>query len=179
MNTAASWFVACAWLSACASAPPPYINTCTDYDTPRIDPNAKHVTPDQIKAQTHALFAALDRADAAAFSAELGDSFALIEAGVVRDRAFLLEGIRQRAGRAAPERTRAWQNEQIRVSEDAAIFIGEAIVTQPGDLEHAGRELAGWNTLVFAPERGSFRAMSWQWVPSGGETVLSECDPVE
>lgn len=179
MNAAAWLLSACACLSACASAPPAYINTCTDYDTPRTDPNAKHITPDQIKAQTHALFAALDRADAAAFSAELGDSFALVEAGVLRDRAFLLEGIRQRAGRDAPDRTRVWQNEQIRVSEDAAIFIGESIVTEPGDLQHAGRELAGWNTLVFAPERGSFRAMSWQWVPSGGEAVRNECEPVQ
>jgi hypothetical protein len=170
---------ACACLCACASAPSAYISTCTDYDTPRTDPNAKHVTQDQIKAQTHALFAALDRADAAAFRAELGDSFALIEAGVVRVRAFLLEGIQKRAGRDAPERTRTWQNEHIHVSEDAAIFVGESIVTEPGDLQHAGREFAGWNTLVFAPERGSFRAMSWQWVPSGGDPVKNECDPVQ
>jgi hypothetical protein len=179
LKAAARFLVVCVCSSACASAPPPYINTCTDYDTARSDPNAKHVTRDQIKAQTHALFAALDRADAAGFSAELGDSFVLIEAGVVRDRAFLLEGIRQRAGHAAPGRTRTWQNEQIRLSEDAAIFIGEAIVSEPGDLQHAGREYAGWNTLVFAPERGSFRAMSWQWVPSGGDPVRNECDPAQ
>jgi hypothetical protein len=155
-----------------------YVNTCNDYDTPRSDPNAKRITSDQIKAQTHALFAALDHADAAGFAAELGDTFALIESGVVRDRAYLLEGIRERDARDAPARTRVWQNEQIRISENAAVFIGQAIVHEVGDVEHPGGDYAGWNTLVFSPERGSFRAMSWQWVSAGAEAGRNECDPV-
>ena len=156
-----------------------YVNTCNDYDTPRTDPNAKHITHDQIKAQTHALFAALDRADAAGFTAELGGTFALFESGVVRDRAFLLEGIRERAARDAPARTRVWQNETIRISENAAVFSGQAIVHEVGDVEHPGGDYAGWNTLVFSPERGSFRAMSWQWVSVGAESGRNECDPVQ
>jgi hypothetical protein len=58
---------------ACASsAPPALIDTCSEYRETRVDPNARQSTPDQIKAQAHAIFAALDRADEAAFQAELG-----------------------------------------------------------------------------------------------------------
>jgi hypothetical protein len=96
--------------------------------------------------------------------AELGETFALIDTGVVRDRAYLLQGIRERAARGAPERTRTWQNEQVWVSDAAAVFVGESIVHETGDVAHPGGDIAGWNTVVFAPERGAFRAVSWQWV---------------
>jgi hypothetical protein len=133
------------------------IDTCSEYKTPRADPNAVRPSIDGVRAQAHALFAALDRADEAAFSAELGETFALIDSGVVRDRASLIDEIRARVARAAPERTRTWQNESVWVSDASAVFVGQAVVHEPG------RDFAGWNTLVFAPERGSFRALSWQW----------------
>jgi hypothetical protein len=146
------------------------VNTCTDYATLRTDPNGPRPSVERIRAQVHALFAALDRADEADFSAELGETFSLIDTGVVRDRAFLLQGIRERAARGAPERTRDWQNEQIWVSDAAAVFVGEAIVNVPGDVAHPGGDYAGWSTVVLAPERGSFRAVSWQWVGSGARS---------
>ena len=152
--------------SACASSQPAaLIDTCSEYKIPRADPNATRPSIDRVRAQAHALFAALDRADEAAFSAELGETFALIDSGVVRDRGFLLDDIRARVVRSAPERTRTWQNEKIWVSDAAAVFVGESVVHEPSDMnDHQGGDFAGWNTLVFAPERGSFRAMSWQWV---------------
>lgn len=154
--------------SACASSPPPrFIQTCTDYGRLRADPNGVRPSLDRVRAQAHSLFAALDRANEADFSAELGETFALIEGGVVRDRAYLLQGIRERVARAAPERTRTWQNEQIWVSDAAAVFVGEAIVHEPGTVERPGGDYAGWNTVVFANERGAFRPVSWQWTGSG------------
>jgi hypothetical protein len=141
------------------------INTCSEYAPQRADPNAARPSVERIRAQAHALFAALDRADEAAFGAELGETFALIDAGVVRDRAYLITALRARVAHEAPEHTRAWQNEQIWVSDAAAVFVGEAIVHAPGDptdLDHPGGDFAGWNTLVFAQERGTFRAVSWQ-----------------
>jgi hypothetical protein len=163
--TCLSLALACS--SACAtSRPAAFVNTCTDYTSQPTDPNAARPSQDRILAQAHALFGALDRADEASFQAELGDSFALIDSGAVRDRAFLVQGIRERAARNAPERTRSWQNEQVWVSDHAAVFVGEAIVSDPGDPDHAGGDFAGWHTVVFAPERGLYRAMSWQWVPA-------------
>lgn len=161
MRSISLWLgIACA--SACASSPPAtFVNTCSDY-TPRSDPNAARPSVDRIRAQAHALFGALDRADEADFSAELGETFALVEAGVVRDRAYIQQSVRERAGRSAPERTRTWQNEQIWVSDAAAVFVGEAIIHEPGDVANPGGDYAGWNTVVFARERGSFRAVSWQ-----------------
>jgi hypothetical protein len=154
--------------SACASSQAPaLIDTCSEYKTPRADPNAARPTIDQVRAQAHALFAALDRADEAAFKAELGETFALIDSGVVRDRAFLLDDIRARVARSAPPRTRSWQNEKVWVSDAAAVFVGESVVHEQSDLSQPnqpGGDFGGWNTLVFAPERGSFRAVSWQWV---------------
>lgn len=151
-------------LSACASSrPATFINTCSDYAPPRVDANVTRPSIDRIRAQAHALFSALDRADEAMFSAELGETFALIIQGVVHDRAFLQRALKERSGRNTPVRTRTWQNEQIWVSDWAAVFVGEAIVHQPGDVASPGADYAGWNTVVFAPERGSFRAVSWQW----------------
>jgi hypothetical protein len=148
--------------TACASTrPAAFVNTCSDY-TPRSDPNAARPSIERIRAQAHGLFDALDRADEADFGAELGETFALIEAGVVRDRAYLQQGIRDRVSRGAPERTRKWQNEQIWVSDAAAVFLGKAIVHDPGEVTNSGGDYAAWNTVVFARERGSFRAVSWQ-----------------
>lgn len=151
---------------ACAaSQPAALIDTCSEYKVPRADPNAVRPSIDRVRAQAHSLFAALDRADEAAFTAELGETFALIDSGVVRERAFLLDDIRARVARAAPERTRTWQSEKVWVSDAAAVFVGETVVHEPSNMnEQRGGDFAGWNTLVFAPERGSFRAMSWQWV---------------
>jgi hypothetical protein len=166
MRSISLWLVlAC---TACASTPPAaFVNTCSDY-TPRSDPNARRPSIERIRAQAHGLFGALDRADEADFGAELGEAFALIEAGVVRDRAYLLQGIRERDSRSAPERSRTWQNEQIWVSDAAAVFLGEAIVHEPGDVANPGGDYAGWNTVVFTRERGSFRAVSWQWAGVNG-----------
>jgi len=156
-------------LGACASSPPAaFVNTCSDYPTLPTDPNAARPSIDRIRAQAHALFSALDRADEADFRAELGATFALIEAGEVRDRAFLERGIRERVARNAPERTRTWQNEQVWVSDASAVFVGESIVHVPGDVARPGGDYAGWNTVVFANERGMFRAVSWQWTGVGG-----------
>ena len=150
-------------LSACASSrPTTFVNTCGDYGL-RTDPNATRPSLERIRAKAHGLFAALDRADEAEFKAELGETFALIEAGVVHERAELLRGIRERAARDEPPRTREWQGEQIWVSDASAVFVGKAIVHAPGDGEHPGGDYAGWNTVVFASERGMFRAVSWQW----------------
>ncbi|HTU63883.1 MAG TPA: hypothetical protein VMF89_35705 [Polyangiales bacterium] len=157
--------------SACASSrPAAFVNTCSDY-TPRADPNAQRPSIERVRAQAHALFAALDRADERDFTAELGESFALIAGGAVRDRAYLQQGIRDRVARSAPERTRTWQNEQIWVSDAAAVFLGEALIHEPGDVANPGGDYAGWNTVVFARERGSFRAVSWQWVAVGDAHV--------
>jgi hypothetical protein len=139
------------------------IETCSEYNTPRADPNAPAPSQERIRAQAHALFAALDRADEADFTAELGATFALVDAGVVHERASLVEEIRARVARSAPERTRTWQNERVWVSDALAVFVGEAIVHEPGTPDQPGVDFAGWNTVVFAPERGSFRAISWQF----------------
>lgn len=159
-------------MCACASSQPAaFIQTCNEYRTPRADPNATRPSLDRVRAQAHALFSALDRADEAGFSAELGETFALIAAGEVQDRASLVDEIRARVARSAPERTRSWQNEKVWVSDASAVFIGEAIVHAPGTPDQPGGDFAGWNTLVFAPERGSFRAVSWQWAGSGSPAV--------
>lgn len=148
-----------ACVSACASRPPArFVNTCTEYKVLQTDPNAARPSVDRIRAQVHSLFGALDRADEANFTAELGQTFALIEAGVVRERDFLLQGIRERVARNAPERTRTWQNEQIWVSDAAAVFVGETIVHDPDRGDYGG-----WSTVVFSPERGIYRPVSWQW----------------
>lgn len=161
-----------ACISACASSQPAaLIDICSEYRAPRADPNAPRPSLDRVRAQAHALFSALDRANEADFTAELGETFALIDAGVVRDRAFLIEEIRARVAQGAPERTRAWHNEKVWVSDASAVFIGEAIVHQPGTPAEPGGDFAGWNTLVFAPERGAFRAVSWHWVGSATQPV--------
>ena len=151
-------------VAACASAPAPC--RVNDSSSARVMAAPSEAA---IKARAHALLDAYDRMDEAAFVAELGSTFALFEGRELLDRETLLGRMRARRERGAPPRTRDWHSEQVRLSPEAAVFIGEAVEHIPADTQRPAGAYAGVSTLVFAPENAVFKAVHWEWEPSGLE----------
>ncbi|MET0341754.1 MAG: class I SAM-dependent methyltransferase [Polyangiales bacterium] len=128
------------------------------------------LTEDEVRARAHALLAAYDAADEAVFVAALGDTFALWEDKELKPPDALLAKLRDRRTRGAPRVLRSYASEQVRISADVGVYIGESTEHAAAEPGRPARDYEGIDTLVFARDRsGSLRAVHWAWERAGKE----------
>jgi SAM-dependent methyltransferase len=124
---------------------------------------------EMIKARSHDLFDAIDRADTSMFKSMVGPSYGRFFAGRFYDTAFLAKGLEARVAAHEPVRSRTWSDERIVTGTDAAVFIGEAVEHVPATADHPAAEIDGYNTLVWARSGNEWRAALLTWQPAGIE----------
>ena len=156
-------------LAACAAAPPPVTTPCPAAVAPPAPQVAPALDEAQVKAMSHALFDAFDRADAAALADATGPTFGLYQEERFRDRASMLEALKARADRHAPVHSRTWNDERVLIGPGTAIFIGEAVEHMPPEGDRSGADDDGSNTLVWVRDGARWTAAIWQWEPAGVE----------
>ena len=116
-----------------------------------------------VKAMSHALFDAFDRADVDAVARALGPTCDLFDDGHLREHDALLDEVRVRRDRHAPSRTRRTVEERVYLSSNSAVFIGETIEHYFPDGPKLTGDFDGWSTLVWVREAGGWRVAHWQW----------------
>jgi SAM-dependent methyltransferase len=119
-----------------------------------------------IKAMSHALLDAYDRDDEDSLAKVLAPSFTFFSEQQAHHRE-VLGWVHDRRAHGAAPRTRTYGQEHISISENTAVFIGEAVLHAPADGQRPAGEFDGWNTLVWAREGTAWKAMTWQWVKGG------------
>jgi SAM-dependent methyltransferase len=147
----------------CPEIPPPVLAS-----TPV--PGSQQQPPDEalIKARSHDLFDAIDRADAATFQSMVGPSYGRFFAGRFYDTAFTVQGLQSRAAAHEPVRSRSWSDERVVAGPDAALFIGEAVEHVPASGDHPAADIDGYNTLVWTRSAdGGWKAAAMTWQPAG------------
>ena len=119
-----------------------------------------------VKARSRAFFDALDRHDAA-FADVLAPSFVLFMDGRFIDREFIASAVARRRDRKAPARTRTWNDESVFVSPGAAVYIAEGVEHIPAEGDAEALDRAGWHTLIWVPDGGSWKIVHYQWQKGG------------
>jgi hypothetical protein len=125
-----------------------------------------------VKAMSHALLDAYDRADEEGFARALGPSFVLFDDLRLQERDHVIGNLRKRRARRAPNRARTYGQEHVTIGDRSAVFIGETVEHYPEDnarpCEDWGScvngDFDGWNTLVWVRDSGTWKVASWQWV---------------
>lgn len=119
---------------------------------------------DAVKAKSRAFLDANDKNDAAALAPMLGSSFVRFEQGHVHDAAHTLDALRASRG---PAVTRTWKEEDVRLGDETATFIGDAVEHFP-----SGKDLEFWNSIVWTHEGAAWKVAYWQVerIPSARET---------
>ena len=93
-----------------------------------------------VKAMSHALFDAYDRADVDAVARALEPTCDLFDDGHLHEHEALLDEVRARRDRHAPSRTRKTAEEHVYLGDNSAVFIGETIEHYfPDGPKHHGR----------------------------------------
>jgi len=130
-----------------------------------------------VKAMSHALLDAYDRADDGGFARALGPSFVLFDELRLEQRDAILDELRKRRERQAPARSRTYGEQHVSIGSDAAVFIGETVEHYPPDSARPAAEgipaipmeFDGWSTIVWARSGDAWKAASWQWVRGGAD----------
>lgn len=153
---------------ACAAPKPLEAPTCPPVAPAPAVPAAP-TKPDEaaIKARSHQLFDAFDRADAATFADLTGPTFGLYEEERYKDRDLVLGGLKARTEKHAPIHSRTWESEQVFADPYVAVFIGEATEHVPSDGPSEPISDPGANTLVWVHEGDRWVAASWTWYRAG------------
>jgi len=135
---------------ACAAPKPLVAPTCPPVAPAPAAPVAP-TKPDEaaIKARSHQLFDAFDRADAAAFADLTGPTFGLYEDERYMSRDLVLGGFKNRIEKHAPIHSREWESEQVFADPYVAVFIGEATEHVPSGGPTGPISDQGANTLVW------------------------------
>ena len=158
--------------AACASPKPltPVPRHLLPVAPPASAPAAP-AAPDEgsIKARSHQLFDAYDRADVATLEDLTGPTFGLYEQQRFKDRAMLFGQLKERAERHGPIHSRTWSDERALVSPDAAVFIGDAAEHVPADGSAAAIDDEGSNMVVWVHAGDRWVAAAWEWSPAGIE----------
>jgi SAM-dependent methyltransferase len=137
---------------------------------------ARPIDEAAVKAMTHALFDAYDRADEDAFARAIGPAFVSIEDTTVRERDVVLSDIRARRGRKEPVRTRAPGHEQVWIGPDSTVFIGESVEHIPPGARFTG-DYDGTSTLVWVRDGRDgavWKAAMWHWAKAGLDATRDE-----
>ena len=119
-----------------------------------------------VKARSRAFFDALDRDDAA-FADVLAPSFVLFMDGRFIDRELIASAVARRRDRKAPARTRTWKDESVFISPAAAVYIAEGVEHIPAEGDAKALDRAGWHTLIWVQEGGSWKIVHYQWQKGG------------
>lgn len=116
-----------------------------------------------VKAMSHVLLAAYDRADVDAVAGALEPTCDLFDDGHLYPHDALLDEVRARRDRHAPSRTRTTVEEHVQLGGNSAVFIGETIEHRFPDGPKLTGDFDGWSTLVWVREAGGWKAAHWQW----------------
>jgi SAM-dependent methyltransferase len=136
-------------------------------EKPRIDVvPAQLPTADEakVKADTEALFTAIDRGDNAALQAVAGPTFGLFDGGRFYDTSQLTKLVGAHEGDA---RTRSWKNERAITGKGAAVFFAEATIHFPATEDHPAGDEELYETLVWAHDGTDWKVVHWQEQPAG------------
>jgi SAM-dependent methyltransferase len=120
-----------------------------------------------VKAMSHGLLDAHDRADVETFAGVLGPTFTLFDDRRLHDRDSALTEVRARHDRQAPSRSRTYGEEHVSLGDNSAVFIGETVEHYPLDGARPTGDFDGWSTLVWVRKGGAWKAAYWQWVKAG------------
>lgn len=141
------------------SVPPPEEPTGS---TPAMDDAAA-------RARVRAFFGAIDQRDGDALAGVVTSEFVLFENGNKMTRVNLTNRWQRGAKDSPSPRQRTCSDEEIRRGEGVVIYIGDCLEHQPAYGGRPAQEWQGWNTLVLAPEGGSWKVALWYWQKSGIE----------
>ena len=146
---------------------------------------AQSVDEATVKAMSHALLDAYDRADEDRVAGMLGPAFVLFDERRLEPRDSVLTKLHKRLVRHAPPRTRTYGEEHTSITDNSAVFIGETVEHYPRDgalpCEDGScvtGDFDGWSTLVWVRDGGAWKAASWQWVKGGLEADREEWNAV-
>lgn len=146
---------------------------------------ARSIDEATVKAMSHALLDAYDRADEDTVAGALEPAFVLFDERRLEPRDSVLARLHKRLVRRAPPRTRTYGEEHIAITESSAVFIGETVEHYPRDgalpCEDGScvtGDFDGWSTLVWVRDGLAWKAASWQWVKGGLEAVRDEWNAV-
>jgi SAM-dependent methyltransferase len=155
------------------------------HDVPADASAAQSIDEATVKAMSHALLDAYDRADEDGVAGALGPAFVLFDERRLEARDAVLTRVHKRLVRHAPPRTRTYGEDHIEVANNSAVFIGETVEHYPRDgalpCEDGScvtGDFDGWNTLVWVRDGSAWKAASWQWVKGGLEAERDEWDAV-
>ncbi len=146
---------------------------------------AQSIDEAAVKAMTHALLDAYDRADEDSVAGTLGPAFVEFDERRLLPRDSVLTRLHKRVVRHAPPRTRTYGEEHISFTSNSAVFIGETVEHYPRDgalpCEDGScvtGDFDGWNTLVWVRDGAAWKAASWQWVKGGLDADREEWNAV-
>jgi protein-L-isoaspartate O-methyltransferase len=138
-----------------------------------------------VKAMSHALLDAYDRADEDGVAGALGPAFVLFDELRLEPRDSVLTRLHKRLVRRAPPRTRTYREEHTSITGNSAVFIAETVEHYPRDgalpCEDGScitGDFDGWSTLVWVRDGNAWKVASWQWVKGGIEAERDEWDAV-
>lgn len=140
---------------------------CSQANGAQPQPASAPLEPSRVSGMSRALFDALDRADESAAAAALGAQFVSIETDDVKTRQDVLGKLRERKARSAPPRTREYLQERSWSAEGSAVHLVRTLEHYPLDGALPNRDFDGWYTLVWARERGAWKAVTLQWMKAG------------
>lgn len=134
-----------------------------------ITPDAVTLDETAVKTRTHALFAAIDRADVLAFSDVVSPAFVRIDLGRTYDAAWVRSSIQARIDRHAPVRSRDWKDERVFIGPNVAVFVGESIEHVPAHGDSPAAEIDTWNELSWVHDGNAWKVAQWSYRPGGIE----------
>jgi hypothetical protein len=94
---------------------------------------AQSIDEATVKAMSHALLDAYDRADEDTVAGALGPAFVLFDERRLERRDSVLTKLHKRLVRHGPPRTRTYGEEPISITGNSAVFIGETVEHYPRD----------------------------------------------
>ena len=154
-----------------AEAPPPVAvePSSTPAAAPAAPTTIAPMSEAQVIEKSHVWHDAWDQFDAAKWSEPLGSTFILYEDARFFTRDMLVAGLKARADKQLPHRTRTWDDEHVYLGESIAIFIGHAIENLPANGTNAASTIDGYYTVVWTPENNRWVIGHWQWSRAGIE----------
>jgi len=137
-----------------------------------------------VKAMSHVLLDAYDRADEDGFARVVEPTFVLFDELRLQQRDAILNAVRKRRERQAPARSRSYGDQHVSIGSNAAVFIGETVEHYPADsarpmaenIAAIPMEFDGWSTIVWARDGEEWKAASWQWVKGGADASREKWD---
>jgi predicted O-methyltransferase YrrM len=133
---------------------------------PAVRPLAVATDAD-IRAWSHAILNAYDRAEVTPLDIALSPQLVHFEDGQPSSRDELLARIRARDPDETRIGLRVWDEESVVTGPQGAVFIGKATEHSTGNELHGGDEFVGFYKLVWVPAGDRYQLLFWSWQPGG------------